>query len=437
MHPRPSPIAASLYTLRDMNVDVIIMHGPHGCCFRTGRLLESDGVRVLTTAMAENDFILGASEKLENTLKEAYDMFKPEFIGVVGTCASMIIGEDLKEAIANANLDCTVIPVESHGGFGEGDKMNKNVAIILSIAAIFITATCVGATVINSDVDMKQNTFDGIKINVPHDTEFIQIPDGFKENTYGITIHTFKDNQSMVNFLNSLQDAKIVSLADQPPQSVAFTQGDTTNILVTNGKEGICVGASDQNLVLKMANSVIFSNGHPSERNHGVMGVGQKHLDKDKDFNLMVGLMIIVDNSEFNINLYNTAIAATVTETNTIIDNNNFNFEENITSDPSSENMTAPEENNLTQEECEEMVNDYLEDTNCSISSVDENDGVYTFHIETQDGQSAGVITVDSQTGEMNTEEFEIPEESDEDMYSDLNAYDMESFDYDMESFDF
>ena len=55
---------------------------------------------------------------------------------------------------------------------------------------------------------MKQNTFDGIKINVPHDAKFIQIPDGFKENTYGITIHTFKDNQSMVNFLNSLQNAK-------------------------------------------------------------------------------------------------------------------------------------------------------------------------------------------------------------------------------------
>ena len=80
MHPRPSPIAASLYTLRDMNVDVIIMHGPNGCCFRTGRLLESDGVRVLTTAMAENDFILGAGEKLEETLIEAYDMFNPKLI---------------------------------------------------------------------------------------------------------------------------------------------------------------------------------------------------------------------------------------------------------------------------------------------------------------------------------------------------------------------
>ena len=122
MHPRPSPIAVSLYTLRDMNVDVIIMHGPNGCCFRTGRLLESDGVRVLTTAMAENDFILGASQKLEETLVKAYDMFKPELMGVVGTCASLILGEDLKEAISNADLPCTVIPVEYHGGSGEGDN---------------------------------------------------------------------------------------------------------------------------------------------------------------------------------------------------------------------------------------------------------------------------------------------------------------------------
>lgn len=134
MHPRPSPIAASLYTLRDMNVDVIIMHGPNGCCFRTGRLLESDGVRVLTTAMAENDFILGAGDKLEELLIKAHDMFEPKLMGVVGTCASMIIGEDLKEAIANADLPCTVIPVESHGGSGEGD--NTVGAIMVLDAAV-------------------------------------------------------------------------------------------------------------------------------------------------------------------------------------------------------------------------------------------------------------------------------------------------------------
>ena len=134
IHPRPSPIAATLYTLRDMNVDVIVMHGPTGCCFRTARLLESDGVRVVTTGMSENDFILGAGEKLVETLTEAYDLFKPKLMGIAGTCASMIIGEDLKDAIANADLPCTVIPVESHGGSGEGD--NTVGAIMVLDAAV-------------------------------------------------------------------------------------------------------------------------------------------------------------------------------------------------------------------------------------------------------------------------------------------------------------
>ncbi len=334
--------------------------------------------------------------------------------------------------------------------------MNKNVAIILSIAAILITITCVGATVINSDGNMKQNTFDGIKMNVPHDADFIQITDGFKENTYGITVHTFKDNQSMVNFLNSLQGAKIVSLNNQPPQSIAFTQDGATNILVTNGKEGICVGAVDQDLVLKMANSVIFSNGHPSERSHGIVGVGQKHLDKDKDFDLMVGLMVLVNNAEVNINSYNAAVVTTVSQTNQMIDND-VNFIDNnqtsnygsldnnsINSDSSNTNNVNPdnsgssdtsntgssttgssdvsntgssdtsnsgstEESSYSKSECKQMVKEYLQGSDCSISSVDENNGVYTFHIKDSHGTSAGVIIVESQTGNMDTTGFEMP----------------------------
>ncbi|HML04297.1 MAG TPA: Ni-sirohydrochlorin a,c-diamide reductive cyclase catalytic subunit [Methanobacterium sp.] len=130
MHPRPSPIAASLYTLRDMNADVIILHGPHGCCFRTGRLLENDGVRVVTTAMSENDFIFGASAKLEETLKEVESMFSPKLVGIVGTCASMIIGEDLKEAVQNANINAKVLAVESHGGLSEGDNTEGAIAVL-------------------------------------------------------------------------------------------------------------------------------------------------------------------------------------------------------------------------------------------------------------------------------------------------------------------
>jgi Ni-sirohydrochlorin a,c-diamide reductive cyclase subunit CfbD len=130
LHPRPSPIAASLYTLRDINADVIILHGPHGCCFRTGRLLENDGVRVVTTAMSENDFIFGASEKLEETLHNVDKMFSPKLVGVVGTCVSMIIGEDMKEAVKNANINATVLTIESHGGLGEGDNTEGAIAVL-------------------------------------------------------------------------------------------------------------------------------------------------------------------------------------------------------------------------------------------------------------------------------------------------------------------
>ncbi len=132
MHPRPSPIAASLYTLRDLNADVIILHGPHGCCFRTGRLLENDGVRVVTTAMSENDFIFGASEKLEETLKKVNSLFSPRLVGVVGTCASMIIGEDMKEAVENADIPAQVLVVESHGGLSEGDNTEGAISVLNS-----------------------------------------------------------------------------------------------------------------------------------------------------------------------------------------------------------------------------------------------------------------------------------------------------------------
>jgi putative methanogenesis marker 13 metalloprotein len=83
--------------------------------------------------MSENDFIFGAAEKLEETLKKAHEMFSPQLVGVVGTCASMIIGEDLREAVEKANIPATVLIVESHGGFGEGD--NTEGAIIVLEAA--------------------------------------------------------------------------------------------------------------------------------------------------------------------------------------------------------------------------------------------------------------------------------------------------------------
>ena len=235
MHPRPSPIAASLYTLRDMNVDVIIMHGPNGCCFRTARLLESDGVRVLTTAMAENDFILGASEKLEDTLIKAYDMFHPKLMGVVGTCASMIIGEDLKEAIANANLDCTVIPVESHGGSGEGDN---------TVGAIMVLDAAVESGVIpkseaDRQIKMLEKATEIEKTRGMAQGKYIRPNFGdSKENVAKTVVNALKDNKKVAFVLNAKKETTYL-FADIINFNYKDINPDNKPIIVANLDENI------------------------------------------------------------------------------------------------------------------------------------------------------------------------------------------------------
>ena len=122
IHPRPSSIVAALYTLRDLNIEVAILHGPAGCSFKHARLLEEDGMKVLTTALDDNGFVFGGHDALVSLLKKAKDMFNPKNIGVVGTCVSMIIGESLSEPLQDADLDIPIITVEVHAGFQNNTK---------------------------------------------------------------------------------------------------------------------------------------------------------------------------------------------------------------------------------------------------------------------------------------------------------------------------
>jgi len=122
LHPRPSSIVAALYTLRDLGVDVVILHGPSGCCFKHARLLEEDGVRVLTTALDEAGFVFGGQESLTRLLKKAQEMFHPRLMAVTGTCSSMIIGEDLHQAVLNADVDVPVLEVEVHAGYRDNTR---------------------------------------------------------------------------------------------------------------------------------------------------------------------------------------------------------------------------------------------------------------------------------------------------------------------------
>jgi len=119
IQPRPSAIVAALYTLRDLDVDVAVLHGPPGCCFKHSRLLEEDGIRVVTTAMCDSDYVFGAHDILVSVLKKVTDRFNPRTIGIVGTCASMIIGENFHRAVEEAEPGVPVVEVEIHAGYGD------------------------------------------------------------------------------------------------------------------------------------------------------------------------------------------------------------------------------------------------------------------------------------------------------------------------------
>jgi len=101
---------------------VVILHGPSGCCFKHARLLEEDGVRVLTTALDEAGFVFGGHKPLTALLKKAVELFNPRLMAISGTCSSMIIGDDLHQAVLEADLDIPVLEVEVHAGYRDNTK---------------------------------------------------------------------------------------------------------------------------------------------------------------------------------------------------------------------------------------------------------------------------------------------------------------------------
>ncbi|HJJ92625.1 MAG TPA: Ni-sirohydrochlorin a,c-diamide reductive cyclase catalytic subunit [Methanocorpusculum sp.] len=134
VQPRPSSIVAALYTLRDLGVDLAILHGPSGCSFKHARLLEEEGVRVLTTSLGDEEFIFVGQQPLEDVLRYAEKEFTPKKIAVVGTCASMIIGEDMNTAIKTSSISTPTIAVDIHAGFHE--NIDGVIAVLEPAAAV-------------------------------------------------------------------------------------------------------------------------------------------------------------------------------------------------------------------------------------------------------------------------------------------------------------
>ncbi len=204
-------------------------------------------------------------------------------------------------------------------------KLNSHILFLIAIVGIIVVGV-VGATML-SNGPMKQVDFDGVKINVPSDANFIRTNDGFADSKYGISIHIFNDNNSATNFLKTKNGATVVSLKNQPPQSVAFKHADDTNVLLTNGLQFVDIGARDENLVSDMANTVVFANHQKSAKPDPIIPLftPPPYLEFHRDFYLIMPFIAKVNMNEFNIGIVENSLNVTINEHNSAIDNNTFN----------------------------------------------------------------------------------------------------------------
>lgn len=349
--------------------------------------------------------------------------------------------------------------------------MDKKILIISMVAIAIVSAGAVAAISMNYDPDMKTASFDGIKMKVPTDAKFTKTVAGFEDTKYGISVQTFKSTDAITNYLNSLQGAKMISVANLPANSVAFEQGDSTYILITNGKVGICVGALDKDLVVEMANSVVFpEKSNKVSHNPTIIGKHPPKIDVDFVFIKQVINKVTVNNATFNEGDLNITInnSTNLTDmqdkvngdwdsTNDIdstgepIDRTDYNSDSSqVTTSSDSGIVSAPgiglindvmdgdsnsydsgeiqssdvstssdisnndvasgdsgsDENTqekLSESECRDRAESAIP-SDYSISKVKHSGDSYIFEIEDEDGKSVGTVTVDSITGDVDTQ---------------------------------
>ncbi|APM40060.1 nitrogenase component 1 [Clostridium kluyveri] len=107
----------------------IVNHGAIGCSadvigenttFKWGqniRSWEKKDVNVINTNMTEDSTVFGGRDKLREGIKEAYKRFKPKAIFVTTSCASAIIGDDIKSITdeMEKEIKIPVVPVFCEG----------------------------------------------------------------------------------------------------------------------------------------------------------------------------------------------------------------------------------------------------------------------------------------------------------------------------------
>lgn len=101
----------------------IVIHSPQGCAATVAAAYDAHEIdftqrKTACTHLFESDIVMGATDKLEQMIREADQKFAAKVMFVVGTCAADIIGEDIEGLCTSLQpeIQATLIPVVA-GGF--------------------------------------------------------------------------------------------------------------------------------------------------------------------------------------------------------------------------------------------------------------------------------------------------------------------------------
>jgi len=108
---------------------VLIQHSPIGCgagqviynsIYRNGlamRKLPVENLHLISTNLQENDMIFGGIEKLEQSVRDAWERHQPKAIFIATSCATGIIGDDVESVAKKVEeeIGIPVVPLHCEG----------------------------------------------------------------------------------------------------------------------------------------------------------------------------------------------------------------------------------------------------------------------------------------------------------------------------------
>jgi len=116
----PGKIAGALLLVSQIEDAVPLIHGPVGCSFQ--RKLNpyrpySLFYETPCTNMDDVNAVYGGEEALEEAIVETYERYRPRLIVVITTCASDLIGDDVKAVVERAKRTVRCDVIYSTGNF--------------------------------------------------------------------------------------------------------------------------------------------------------------------------------------------------------------------------------------------------------------------------------------------------------------------------------